>query len=118
MTTNEQTIPIPNDPVKLMDLGMKIYARHCIMGEKSPLLNLQSNSWEENGPEVNNALRLHELIEEESLSQEYNSIRDELIFKIKASIQASHDLLSNIYSDEPLELGFWGFDIEKLSNEE
>jgi len=32
------------------------------MGNKSPLLALQTNSWKENGNEVNNALRLCELI--------------------------------------------------------
>jgi hypothetical protein len=113
MPTYTEKKPIPDDPVELMDLGMKIYARHCIMGEKSPLRNLQSNSWEENGSEVNNALRLHELIEEESLSKEYSIIRDDLVDRIKASILASHDLLTGIYQDKPLELGFWGFDIEE-----
>lgn len=113
MPTYTVKIPIPDDPVELIDLGMKIYARHCIMGEKSPLRNLQLNSWEENGPEVNNALRLHELIEEESLSKEYCIVRDDLITRIKSSILASHDLLAGIYHDKPLELGFWGFDIQE-----
>ena len=57
--------PIPSEPDKLIDLGVKVYARHCVMGNKSPLLALQTNSWEENGHEVNNALRLCELIKTE-----------------------------------------------------
>jgi len=114
MATNDQKSSIPDDPVELMDLGMKIYARHCIMGNKSPLLNLESNSWEENVPEVENAMRLHELIEKETLSQEYFSRRDELILKILASIQASHNLLSYIYHENPIELGFWGFNVDNL----
>jgi hypothetical protein len=113
MPTYTERIPIPSDPEKLIDLGVKVYARHCVMGNKSPLLALHINSWEENGEEVNNALRLHELIKDESLSREYFYKRDELVTKIKASIQASHDLLSDIYRDNPKELDFWGFDIEK-----
>jgi hypothetical protein len=112
MSTNTERIPIPSDPEKLIELGVKVYARHYVMGNKSPLLALQSNSWEENGSEVNNALKLYELIKKESLSQEYLYKLDELIVKIRASILASYDLLLDIYSD-PHELGFWGFDIDK-----
>ena len=116
MTTYDERIHIPNNPVELMDLGMKVYAIHCVMGIKSPLLALQSNSWEVNGPEVNNAMRLHELIQENiNLPQGYLFKRDELIIKIKASIQASYDLLSYIYSDNLAELGYWGFDKNKSS---
>lgn len=110
----EQQIPIPNDPVKLIELGVKVYAKHCIMGDKSPLLALQSNSWEENGPEVNNALRLHQFMEENrNHIQEYMCRLDELITKIKASIQASLNLLSVIYHNNTIELGFWGFDVDE-----
>jgi hypothetical protein len=113
MQTNTERIPIPSDPEKIIDLGLKVYARHCVMGNKSPLLALQSNSWEENGSEVNNALRLYELIKEESLSQEYLCKLDELIVKLRASILASYDLLLEIYRNNPVELGFWGFDNDK-----
>jgi len=108
-----ERVPIPCDPEKLIDLGVKVYARHCVMGRKSPLLALQSNSWEENGQEVNNALRLHELIKNKTLSQEYSYKHDELIVKIEASVKSSLDLLSDIYRDNPTELCFWGFAIEK-----
>jgi len=105
--------PIPSEPDKLIDLGVKVYARHCVMGNKSPLLALQTNSWEENGPEVNNALWLCELIKTEfNPSLQYFHKRDELLAKIKASLEASHCLLSDINHDNPIELGFWGFDIE------
>jgi hypothetical protein len=113
MSIDNLKLPLADDPVKLMDLGMKIYARHCLLGNKSPLIKLESNSWEENGPGVNNALRLHELIEEGNLSQECSNIRDELIAKIKVSIQTSMDLLLNIYAD-PSELVYWGFDSDDL----
>ena len=105
--------PIPSEPDKLIDLGVKVYARHCVMGNKSPLLALQTNSWEENGPEVNNALWLCELIKTEfNPSLQYFHKRDELLAKIKFSLEASYNLLSDIYSDNPIELGFWGFDVE------
>src|SRR5664280_1003957 len=116
MTTYDEKIPIPNNPEELMDLGMKVYAIHCVKGNKSPLLALQSNSWEENGPEVNNAMRLHELVQENiNLSEGYLFKRDDLIIKIKASIQASYDLLSSIYCNNLAELGYWGFDKDKSS---
>ena len=113
MRVIEQRIPIPDDPEKLIDLAVKVYARHCVMGDKSPLLALQANSWEENGLEVNHAMRLHELIKERNLSKEYICKLNELIIKIRASILASYDLLSEIYRENPAELSFWGFDIEK-----
>lgn len=113
MPTYIERTPIPSEPEELIDLGVKVYARHCVMGDKSPLLALQINSWEENGHEVHNALRLCELIKTEfSPSLQYVQKRDELLAKIKASLEASHSLLSDIYHDNPIELGFWGFDIE------
>lgn len=114
MPTYIERVPIPSDPEKLIDLGVKVYARHCVMGKKSPLLALQADSWEENGRDVNNALRLHDLMrKDKNPSQKYFLKLDELITKIKASIEASHDLLSDIYHDNPAELGFWGFNIEE-----
>jgi len=114
MPTYTERIHIPSEPEKLIDLGVKVYARHCVMGNKSPLLALQADSWEVNGRDVNNALRLHELMKKDkNSSQKYFLKMDELIIKIKASLQASHDLLSDIYQDNPIELGFWGFYIEE-----
>jgi exonuclease VII small subunit len=113
MLTYIKKIPIPSEPEKLIDLGVKVYARHCVMGNKSPLLALQTSSWEENGDEVNNALRLCELIKTEfNPSLQYFQKRDELLAKIKASLEASQNLLSDIYHDNQRELGFWGFDVE------
>lgn len=113
MTACKQGIFMPSDPVELISLAEKIYARHCVMGEESPLLALQSNSWEENGPDVNDAQRLQESTKKNVFfEQEYFRKRDELIIKIKASIQASHALLSDIYRNNPKELAYWGFDID------
>jgi hypothetical protein len=82
------------------------------MGSKSPSLALQTNYWEENGHEVNNALRLCELIKTSPSLQRFHKQDELLLAKIKASLEASHKLLSDIYNDNPIELGFWGFDIE------
>ena len=113
MPTYIERTPIPSEPEKLIDLGVKVYARHCVMGNKSPLLALQTNSWEENGHEVNNALRLCELIKTEfNPSLQYFHKRDELLAKIKASLEESLRLLSDIYQDNPIELAFWGFEME------
>ena len=113
MPTDIERTPIPSEPEKLIDLGVKVYARHSVMGNKSPSLALQTNYWKENGHEVNNALRLCELIKTEfNPSLQYFHKRDELLAKIKSSVEASYNLLSDIYRDNPIELGFWGFDIE------
>ena len=80
MLTYIEKIPIPSEPEKLIDLGVKVYARHCVMGNKSPLLALQTSSWEENGDVVNNVLRLCELIKTEfNPSLQYFHKRDELL---------------------------------------
>jgi len=114
MLTDIKRVFIPSDSLELIGLGVKIYARHCIMGDKSPLLALQTNTWEENGDKVNDALRLYELIEEGvSPSQEYIQKYDELIIKISLSIQDSHDLLVAIYHNNPTKLDFWGFHVEE-----
>ena len=63
--------------------------------------------------DVNNAWRLHALIQEKNLSQEYPRKYDELIVKIKASIQASYNLQCEIYHDNHTELEFWEFNIKK-----
>jgi len=86
MTTNEQEKSIPDDPVRLIEQGMKVYARHRVMGRKSPLLALQFSSWEENGSKINDALRLQQLIKEVGFPQEYIQKYYELTIKIKASI--------------------------------
>ena len=90
MPTCIERIPIPSETEKLIDLGVKVYARHCVMGNKSPLLALQTSSWEENGHEVNNALRLSELIKTGLCpSLKYSHKLDELLAKIKSSLEAS-----------------------------
>lgn len=114
MSTDIKKVSIPSDSLELIDLGIKIYARHCIMGGKSPLLALKTNTWEENGHKVYDALRLYELIDQGfNPSQEYIRKHDELIIKIRATIQASHDLLLAINHNNPTMLGFWGFYIEE-----
>jgi len=114
MPTDIKKVYIPSDSLELIDLGVKIYARHCIMGDKSPLLALKTNTWEENGDKVNNALRFYELIEEGlNPSQEYIRKHDELIIKIRLTIEASHDLLLAIYHNNPTKLDFWGFQVEE-----
>ena len=113
MPTDIERTPIPSEPEKLIDLGVKVYARHSVMGNKSPSLALQTNYWKENGHEVNNALRLCELIKTEfSPSLQCFHKQDKLLTKIKASLEASHKLLSDIYNNNPIELGFCGLDIE------
>jgi hypothetical protein len=114
MPTDIKKVPIPSDSLELIDLGVKIYARHCIMGEESPLLALQVNTWEENGHKVNSALRFYELIDEGfNPSQAYIRIHDEQVIKLRATIQASHDLLLDIFHDNPTNLGYWGFHVEE-----
>jgi len=112
MPNNKPRVNIPTNPALKLELGACIYAKHLAEGAASPLKALQSHTWDTNGPEVANALALHQQAEE--LQRQANLIyrkRDLLIDEIDLSIKSSRDLLLGIYHDNPKELNQWGFDV-------
>ena len=116
MDENVKTI-IPENYLELIELAEKIYARHALSGENSPLLCLKEITWEEFGYEVS---RLHSLCDymenNNSCSMECIKKRNNLISKLKQIVEESYDLLSETYKNNIQELEIWGFEIDKCNN--
>lgn len=112
MPNNKPRVNIPTNPALELELGTRIYAKHLADGQTSLLKNLQSHNWDTNGPEVANAMNLHE--QAEDLQRQANLMyrkRDLLLEEIDQSIKSSRDLLLGVYHDNPKELNQWGFDV-------
>ena len=105
-------VDIPSNPSDKLNLAGRIYAKHTADAENSLLNAMQTHKWEANGPEVANALSLHQ--QAEDLQRQANLAyrkRDLLLSEIDESIKSSRDLLLGIFRDNPKELSQWGFDV-------
>ena len=112
MASNKVRVEIPRNAADLLSLGEKIYAKHTELAATSPLNMLQSHKWDVNGPQVANALTLHNKAEEyKRLAEEAYRERDLLVGEIDESIKSSRDLLLGVYRDNPKQLGQWGFEV-------
>ena len=112
MSNPKVRVDIPNNPSQKLDLAGRIYAKHTADAENSLLNAMQTHKWEANGPEVANALSLHQ--QAEDLQRQANLAyrkRDLLLSEIDESIKSSRDLLLGIFRDNPKELSQWGFDV-------
>lgn len=105
-------VDIPANASDRLNLAGRIYARHTSDGASSLLNSLQSHKWETNGPEVTNALSLHQQAEEfqRQANLAYRK-RDLLLDEITESVKSSRDLLLGVFHDNPKELSQWGFDV-------
>lgn len=112
MANPKPRVDIPKNPVQKIDLAARIYARHAAEGTASVLKAMQSHNWDVNGPEVANALSLHQQAEDFQRQAELAYRKRDLIMdEIDESIKGSRDILLGIYRDNPKELSQWGFDV-------
>lgn len=105
-------VDVPTNPSERLNLSARIYAKHTSDGASSLLNNLQTHRWDVNGPEIQNALDLHEQAEE--LQRQANLAyrkRDLLLDEVTESVKSSRDLLLGVFHDNPKELSQWGFDV-------
>ena len=112
MPNSKPRVYLPTNPKGKLDLAAKVYAKHTQLGATSPLNTMQNHTWTSNGPEVANALTLHD--QAESLKRQADEAykkRDLLLAEIDESLKSSRDLLLSITRDNPKELGQWGFDV-------
>ena len=112
MPNPKPRVNIPTNASERLDLAARIYAKHTADGVGSPLNAFQNHKWDANGPEVANALTLHQQAEDLQRQTDlaYRK-RDLLLTEIDESIKSSRDLLLGIYRDNPKELNQWGFDV-------
>lgn len=112
MPNSKPRVNIPTNPAQKLDLAARVYAKHTADGANSPLNAMQYHKWDANGPEVANALTLHQQAEDLQRQADlaYRK-RDLLMNEIDQSIKSTRDLLIGIYHDNPKELNQWGFDV-------
>ena len=112
MANSKPRVSIPTNPAQKIDLAARIYAKHVADAEASLLKTLLNHNWTVNGPEVANALSLHQQAEDLQRQADlaYRK-RDLLLGEIDESIKSSRDLLLGVYRDNPKELNQWGFDV-------
>ena len=105
-------VEIPRNPVELLALAAKIYAKHVEMADSSPLNNMQDHSWKTEGPTVATAQNLHKTAEEykEKMEKTYRD-RDLLIQSITQTGLASRDVLTGIHRANMKRMGDWGFSV-------
>ena len=103
---------IPTNPGELIKLTGAIYTKHVAEEAKSPLLILESPTWEEIGPAVQQALKTQGRIEE--LEKELKALygeRDPQLASFTDIDRRSRDLLLAKYAANPAKAGDYGFDV-------
>ena len=105
-------VVIPENPGELLKLTGLVYAQHQALGTKSPLLILDSPTWNELGPDVDKALATQVRIEalEKELKTLYGE-RDPHLAAFTDIDRRSRDLLLAKYSTNPAKAGEHGFDV-------
>ena len=105
-------VVIPENTGELMQLTGSIYAQHQKLGAKSPLLILDSPTWDELGPDVQKALTAQVRIDalEKELKNLYGQ-RDPLLTTFTDLDRRSRDLLLAKHAANPAALGDYGFDV-------
>jgi len=105
-------VVIPENPGELMKLTGLVYAQHQKLGAKSPLVILDSPTWDELGPDVVAALAAQARIE--ALEKELKSLygqRDPHLEAFTDLDRRSRDILLAKHAANPAALGDYGFDV-------
>ena len=105
-------VTIPTNPGELIKLTASVYTKHVADGAKSPLLILESPTWEEVGPDVQKVVKTQARIEE--LEKELKALygeRDPHLASFTDIDRRSRDLLLAKYSSNPAKAGEHGFDV-------
>ena len=103
---------IPENPGELMKLTGLVYAQHLKLGAKSPLVILDSPTWDEQGPNVQKALAAQARIEE--LERELKNLygqRDPFRSTFTDLDRRSRDTLLAKHAANPAALGDYGFEV-------
>jgi hypothetical protein len=105
-------VVIPENPSELMKLTALVYAHHQQLGTTSPLLILDSPTWDELGPDVQKAVTAQARIEE--LERELKNLygqRDPHLEAFTDLDRRSRDILLAKHAANPAALGDYGFDV-------
>jgi len=105
-------VVIPENPGELMKLTGLVYAQHQKLGSKSPLVILDSPTWDELGPDVEAALAAQARIDalEKELKNLYGQ-RDPHLAAFTDLDRRSRDILLAKHAANPAALGDYGFEV-------
>lgn len=94
-------------------LAQKINAKYTALGDDSPLKVMQSHTWTENAPRVEDGLKHQEEAERlTKKAEETYRLRDAELAAVRETVKASRDLLVGVYRDNPKTLGEFGFVVD------
>jgi hypothetical protein len=105
-------VVIPTNPGEFIKLTGAVYTKHLADGAKSPLLILESPTWEEIGPDVQKVVKTQDRIEE--LEKELKTLygeRDPHLAAFTDLDRRSRDTLLAKYAANPAKVGEHGFDV-------
>jgi hypothetical protein len=105
-------VVIPENPGEIIKLTGSIYTKHVADGVKSPLLVLDSPTWDEIGPDVDKVVKTQARIEE--LEKELKVLygeRDPHLQAFTEQCRRSRDILLAKYATNPAKAGEHGFEV-------
>ena len=117
MANTKGRITISTNPVQMLDLAAKIFAKHVADGETSPLNTLSDYDWGKTGPTIADALAKHKEAEELKGKMEaaYRE-RDLLIPSIEEILKSSRNLLKALNAKNPKRMAEWGFNVDDTTS--
>lgn len=112
MSRTSGRIEISQNVEEMLNLASKVYGKHQIDGDASPLLNLDGTNWNDVGPRINPALAKHHEAEDlkKQMEKAYRE-RDLLMPAIKDALITSRNLLKALNQRNPKRLADWGFEV-------
>lgn len=113
MANTKGRITISTNPVEMLNLAAKVYAKHVADGEASPFNTLTDFDWGKTGPTIADALAKHKEAEELKGKMEaaYRE-RDMLIPAIEEILKSSRNLLKALNAKNPKRIAEWGFNVD------
>ena len=113
MANTKGRINVSQNPVDVLNLSAKVYAKHLTDGASSQLNVLPDYDWAKIGPTIPTALAKHNEAEDHKGKMEaaYRE-RDLLMPPIDEILKASKNLLKAINAKNPKRLAEWGFDVD------
>ena len=105
-------VVIPKNPGELIKLTSAVYTHHQDLGTKSPLVILESPTWEEVGPRALKAQGIQDEIDkmERNLKDLYGQ-REGYLAEFEDINRRSRDTLLAKHAANPAALGPYGYDV-------
>ena len=106
----KKRVRIPQqDPKALLDLALKLRAKHLADGEASPLKVL---NWTEVNSLIDSAIEVEDrAIKLKREKLQMYELRSRQLITLANVVRSSRDVLTGVHRGEMKTLGLWGFDV-------